>query len=654
MIVQSVHKSQGAGCASLNLNEKGNKHKNKKGKPQVTSGILSLLRNEKRNSVATPNRHSHFGGMLSLQTSTGKKRVISTNRIFGSNSSRNKSNDSIIPAQKPRRKNVKHNAFIGSKQDSSDQMKNMIMSNFNDPLYSKYRNALYTFSTQFLEKAYGPLMKSLKNEFRRESSRLEASDKLLFFKIVRFFSGFGRVARKYKKSHRKGPEAEDADISDNSAIGPLVFTMDIFSFSLLFKAIVSYHDHKKYLELAQACKLYKEMMFLLYEMSTSKDETENDMALGLMDRLYYSNEPTDLIGKLFSWWKPGVGTRAYLADLVELQHVSLKQLSHFAKGNQIESEERQSKRKKLNKGQNHGDLVARIREDAEEFDVNSYFGKLVSNHSVYMYTMILAEYQSNSPQVNHHIIAFFTRMCKFLIFAPNSDEYEMKELKLRKTTYEPMLYNIHLLSVFSKILSDITIRDKKEYSLVLHFSAMIIRHFGLAAQENDMLFIESLFRFPHPHRVCEMVNNHYVSEELVMIGERERLLESAREEEDENWTETNANTNEEQDKVHEISKKDLNDSSDEELEFNETFDEEKNDENKDGEVSISDYIEAHKATNSSKTGSKTKKIKKRKRIQKLGNVSQDDSDDDDDAFGSSSFSKERQTFKSSNVFQDDE
>jgi len=139
-----------------------------------------------------------------------------------------------------------------------------------------------------------------------------------------------------------------------------------------------------------------------------------------------------------------------------------------------------------------------------------------------------------------------------------------------------------------------------------------------------------------------------------MIGERERLLESAREEEDENWTETNANTNEEQDKVHEISKKDLNDSSDEELEFNETFDEEKNDENKDGEVSISDYIEAHKATNSSKTGSKTKKIKKRKRIQKLGNVSQDDSDDDDDAFGSSSFSKERQTFKSSNVFQDDE
>lgn len=647
-----------------------------------TSSLLSLLRNEKKRSITTPNRHSNFGGMIALKTSTGKKCILSTNRVFSSstNSIYGKGNGNANVSthlQKPKRKNVKHSAFIGSKSNTTDDQ---IMNQNSSPLQVKFLKALYTFSKSFLSKAYGPLTKSLKNEFRRESSRLEASDKQLYFKIVCFFSAFGRYTRKHEP--QKQQQLQQDEILDDSAIGPLVFTMDIFSFSLLFKSIVSYNDQKKYLELAQSIQLYKEMMYLLHEMTISKDETERDMALGLMDRLFYSNEPTDLVGKLFSWWKPGIGTRDYLADLVELQHVSLKLLDGYAKDGAGTDEEQKKKKKRKIVDENHGDMVARIRREAEEFDVNTYFGKLVSNHTLYMYTMILAEYLSNSPQVNHHIIAFFNRMCKFIIYAPvdDLDEYSSKELRLKKTTFEPMLYNIHLLTVFSKILNDSTIRDKKEYSQVLQFSATILRHFGVAAQENHMLFVETLFRFPHPHRVCEMINNQYVNEELVMIAEREILLERAREEEGEDWEENNNDDNATLEEDSKSAKKPTNDGNvsdddDEELEFEDDINNQNEVEKRD-DVSISDYVTNKDETldvvlkgNVDATNEKIDdgekqspmireeimiETNKRKRIKKISQESLEDSDDDD-AFGTAIDEGSNANFLSSQiVFDDDE
>ena len=497
-----------------------------------STSLLSLLREEKRKTVALPNRHSHFGGMIAIQSSTGKKRIVSTNRVF---STQNKTLE--INTQK--RRGIRQSTFIGSKSNANDQIQTMMsQNNCGSRLHVKFQNVLQKFSYEFLSKAYGPLTKSLKNEFRRESSRLEESDKLLYFRIVSFFSAFGRTIRKSRqRQQRHHLHASKVNATDNSAIGSLVFTMDIFSFSLLLKSIVTYNDQKKYLKLAQAVSLYKEMMYLLYEMTDSKDDTEKDMALGLMDRLFYSNEPSDLSLKLFSWWKPGIGTRDYLADLVELQHVSLKLLDSYANNYAVDDEKSKRKKRKLTESENENDIVSRIRKDAESFDVNVYFGKLVSNHTVQMFTLILAQYISNSPEVNHHITAFFIRLSKFVIFAPIEGEgYDCSELKLKKTTLEPMLYNINLLLVFSKILNDGAIREREEFKQILQLSATILRHFCAAAQGNPMLYVEALFRFSQPHRVCEMIKNQYVTEELLMITEREILLERARED-DENWGE---------------------------------------------------------------------------------------------------------------------
>eukprot|EP00585_Thalassiosira_rotula_P011100 CAMPEP_0196154244 /NCGR_PEP_ID=MMETSP0910-20130528/38501_1 /TAXON_ID=49265 /ORGANISM="Thalassiosira rotula, Strain GSO102" /LENGTH=98 /DNA_ID=CAMNT_0041418209 /DNA_START=69 /DNA_END=362 /DNA_ORIENTATION=- len=98
--------------------------------------------------------------------------------------------------------------------------------------------------------------------------------------------------------------------------------MDVFMFNLVLTSTDEYFDHKKPAALAQAAALYTEMIHMLHAMYDSQDSTEHMMALGLMDRLFYANEPIDRLPKLLSRWTPGMYGREYLCDLVECTHVT--------------------------------------------------------------------------------------------------------------------------------------------------------------------------------------------------------------------------------------------------------------------------------------------------------------------------------------------
>jgi timeless len=59
-----------------------------------------------------------------------------------------------------------------------------------------------------------------------------------------------------------------------------------------------------------------------------------------------------------------------------------------------------------------------------------------------------------------------------------------------------------------------TIRDDKDFSHLLSFSVTVMTSFAECAKSNPLLYVESLFRHPVPHRFCEQMMNHYVNEEL--------------------------------------------------------------------------------------------------------------------------------------------
>lgn len=186
------------------------------------------------------------------------------------------------------------------------------------------------------------------------------------------------------------------------------------------------------------------------------------------------------------------------------------------------------KEKKKDKNKEAQDTITKMKVAAADFDVNSYFTRrLVSNHTVFMYTKLLSQYASNSTQTNHRILAFLLRLSKFHIHVADP-ETQHHPLAAKTVTFEPILYSVQTLVVMDRILNDHSIRRDKKFEPLLAYCASFVHRFAKATQANPLFFVEALFRHPIPHRFCDLSTNLYVSEELRMLAERDLLLEEQR------------------------------------------------------------------------------------------------------------------------------
>jgi timeless len=475
-------------------------------KTTASTSLRSHLQSEREKiSMHAPSRHSNFGGTL-LVNALGKKGYVSATDYLAK-----PTHAPTARHQPARRKNKKTEVFVGSTKSISSSLDC-------GPIGDKAKMALDSFCHKYVKQCYGPIMKSWKNEFRRDSNRLEDGDRTMFFKIVWFFHKWWRVCRE------NGLEGKSEATDDKSVAQNLIFTMDVFMFNLVLNSTDEYHEHKKPAELAQTVALYSEMLNLLSAMYGSTDSTERMMALGLMDRIFYAAEPLDRLPRLLSRWTSGMYGRDYLVDLVECCHVAWKLLD-------INAERCAETFLEIGDKKRPKDAVERMNLTAYEFDKDSYFArKFVSNHIVFMYTQLLSQYVTNEAHVNRHVVAYFVRLCKFEIKSGDGDidyDYALgkNELVAKQSTYEPMLYNIGMFTALDTILNDNTIRDKEEFSALLMFGSSLMKRFARAAEANSMLFVEAMFKHPIPHRFCEFTTNMYVNEELRMIAVRDLLLE---------------------------------------------------------------------------------------------------------------------------------
>jgi timeless len=523
----------------------------------------TLLREKQALAVPTMNRHSNFGGTLVLKrpqhTDTDiKHQYVSTASFLAQrNESAALSGGGGGDHGAARRKNKRNEPFIGAKTSRLQHGRNFRNGGETmGPAAQKAACVLHDFCRRFCQRAYGPVMKSLKNEFRRDSVRLEDGDRVVFFRLVWFFSQWWRVTTSSGKHALEATPAEQSpdnkkpgasSLSSSTAIGQLIFTMDVFTFNLVLNATDTFVEHKKYGRLAQAVALLAEMMHLLFVLHNSPEPTETVMAMGLMDRLFYSSDPMDRLPKLLSKWEPGTGTREYACDLVEVCHMQLKLLeSTRSKAAADKDVAKLDVKKKNKKGKKKSatddddddstpnDAVTNMKAIAADFDVESYLRKLFSNQNVILYTQLLSQYVVNAPQVNHRIVAFFLRLSKFKIILPENDVDEQDAemmmtaqhpLAIKTVTLEPMLYTIHMLMVLTTILNDVIIRNDKDYTTTLQFASTLMFHFSQAASANPMLYVETFLKHASPTRYCDSITNQYVTEELRMMVERDMLRE---------------------------------------------------------------------------------------------------------------------------------
>lgn len=498
----------------------------------TSSGKLSLssqLQKERTSLYsASSSRHSHFGGTLVLQKTDGQQRLINattTQAMASRTASQNTADFFQMKNQtsnvNEKRKSKKHQYFVGSDKlalySYPGSANSAATNDIATPSSQRSQQTLHSFCAKFVPECYGPLMKTLKEEFRRDSNRLEEEDKVIFYRIVWFFSQWWRISRQQRTT--------------KPSIGPLIFTMDVFTYNLVLSSAEFYFTHKLHSEMAQTVSLYTEMTHLLFMMYESKDQTEHIMSLGLMDRLFYQSEPSDHLPKLLKRWTPSKYSREYLCDLIELIDVTLKLLEQNAKSCKGFQDTPNKKIRRMEREENEApkDIVSTMKEKASEFDITTYLArKIFSNQVVLMFTQLLSKYSTNAPHINDHIIALFVRFCNFVVV--KDDDYSISsstnQLTSKPVTLEPMLFNIPMLTVANCILNDLSYRSNEKSLRVLSFVSTYMRHYARECQCNTMMHVETLFRHPLPYRFCELSANLYITEELRMIAERNELVEA--------------------------------------------------------------------------------------------------------------------------------
>jgi hypothetical protein len=442
-------------------------------KNDADDDLLGKLRDERtersRISSMSSSRHSRFGGLMFVnkQGFSGDRRQLITNP-FG-NSARN-----VPQARKRRRANKE----LLVDTNEADRKQNNVLAD--TTLHRQVRRIVKDMATCLLE-CYVPFMRSIKGEFRRESTRLIATDRDLFFRVITFCSVFYRTEQSQKKKAAKLAKAAAAVDKDQKFkmdataeykgfhSGPIFETLDMFTFrQVQNEGLIAIND-KKYAEVLTPVALLKEMLTFLYEMRSAGDDANRKIATALQNKVFYERDTIELLPVLVSKWEPKHSTYDHLINVVEVIHLMLKMLEAGAKGSMIilskpKKVRKKKAKKKAKKEYDSGtedeyeevevagaqdEEMVEMQRTEQEFDFMTFFKqKFINAKAVVMYTHLLRRYKDNTTQTNHHINVYFHRLMTFPI---NPSASLTDDRRTLGATFEPMLFQLDVLEVFNNV-----------------------------------------------------------------------------------------------------------------------------------------------------------------------------------------------------------
>ncbi|KAL4154636.1 hypothetical protein PRNP1_006753 [Phytophthora ramorum] len=514
--------------------------------------LLAKLDSEKKASAlhqSGSHRHSNFGGIMKMVGPTGRATVVSdfSKTVYDQ-----------VPqaAKKPvsRRRGKKsaapvtdiHEIFGGKGRVTESDERTM--------------KVLQEICDSIVAKSYFQLTTSLKTEFRRGSQKLISTDRLQYFHLVWFLTTYHRLKIQALKSHYKHqlkavqkkttelqnaldfttpppPAPEKPDYDEKAVLS----TLDMFSFNFVLQSIENYATMKNYHGMTVAVQLLAEMMAYLAELTASDDPRFQRIADSLQHKILYERDFLDRLPVLLKTWSPGLFPKAYVVDVVTLTHLVFKvldsqgtikvlsrrkayldkkrQKKKQAGGESKEGEDSDDSSTDEEETERQAQLLMEMQRKEADFDVRKYFSSMVSSDTIRMYCSLLTDYRENTAKLNHYIHSFFYRTKHFRIYP--QEEWTM----------QPMLFNIHVLMLFNKILQDTYIQRLPEYKNFLDFIRGVVRDFFTLADKNNLLFVEALLRQPYPSKSCMLIQRNYdpiesmskSKSEAVALGREKRI-----------------------------------------------------------------------------------------------------------------------------------
>uniref|UniRef100_K3XC73 Timeless N-terminal domain-containing protein n=1 Tax=Globisporangium ultimum (strain ATCC 200006 / CBS 805.95 / DAOM BR144) TaxID=431595 RepID=K3XC73_GLOUD len=473
-------------------------------------------------------RHSNFGGVLTLVGPTGRSTLLTN---FS------KAPEDQVPqaAKKPvaRKRGGRQRAGGPVATDISEIFGSRAKVTESD---QSTMSVLMEICDSLISKSYFQLTNSLKNEFRRGSSKLVSTDRLQYFHLVWFLTTYHRLKLQALKSHyrhqlkehekKKNQLLHDMDFQTQPPPAPekpsydekaVLSTLDMFSFNFILQSIETYASVKNYHGMTVSVQLLTEMMAYLSELGASDDPRYQRIAGSLQHKILYERDFLDRIPVLLKIWSPGIFSKEYVVDVVTLSHLVFKMLD--AQGTikvlsrrkaYLESKKKKNKKADGKGGEEDSDsnedeeeserqaqLLLEMQRKEADFDVRKYFQSILSSDTIKMYCFLLSSYRENSAKVNHYIHSFF---------------YRAKHFKIQKHeewTMQPLLFNIHVLLLFNKMLQDPLIQKQSEFKNFLEFIRGVVRDFFTLAEKNHLLFVEALLRQPYAAKTAMLLQRNY-------------------------------------------------------------------------------------------------------------------------------------------------
>jgi timeless len=357
----------------------------------------------------------------------------------------------------------------------------------------------------------------VKEHLRRGDNSIGPDEEDAFHRIVSFCLKYYRLKVEHEQLQ-----------TDESALGEpwvprlqvIMQTLDRMSFHRVTHGIKTALESKKHDSVWIVMEAYSEMLSYLQILLSSTDTCHHELAAAALFGIFFrSSDRLDPLPQLLRDWKPSLFGRRHLNSLLELCHQTLKVLD---KAKSVFKDSDHYSNKSVRKGKKKAqDSVSDNYEVALEqyvaaviqFDAGEYLKRLVSNHSVRMYTRVLEKYESNSPQTNHYIFVFFHRLLAFKLdmgAVLDQDIQEHCASEEKHPTLGHLLFNIHTLTVFDTILQNTGfIAANKYLQPLVELIRSVVRRFFLLAQRNHLLFVDVLLQHPHAIDFIEKLDNVY-------------------------------------------------------------------------------------------------------------------------------------------------
>eukprot|EP01041_Mallomonas_annulata_P004720 gene4720-9367_t len=407
------------------------------------------------------------------------------------------------------------------------------------------------FLDQLLEGAFSELTHSVKEDWRRGDGIIGFRDELNFLRLTAVYklleeqkkcdlatagnknNNNNNATTNTSSSSSSGIDTTSATTSDvvlgwKPDLGNILQSLDRMSFKRAVASIQRLQEKGPFLDYDQLVvpmEVYKELIAYLNILLQSAETGHHDIALYTLYKVFYiSQEKEDPLPQLLRDWKPGVFGKRHLAVLLELNHETMKTLDtarhRFQSTNTTNQTNANNKSKDAPK-QPMDEHLEQYIISALRFDVNEYFRRLVTNHTVSLYTRVLELYNTNAPWTNHYAYSFIQRLCAYKVdldtdglstIQSNDNHVNVNSSSQVDVTNSDsssasssvslghMLFNVQTLTAFSNILNDPSALIDKTMEPLIRLLKVITRRFVQLSQKNHMIFVEALFLHPFPQK----------------------------------------------------------------------------------------------------------------------------------------------------------